>query len=142
MRYLFAVLPIIAMSAAAQGSLDDLVGTWKLNREKSTMADAELLKISKTGPQSLRTEYISAGNRTRTFAHVCDGKEHDAQESRQHADSETCDARTFDILTTRTGKEIRLIEIRLSPDRKVMTRTVTLHEDSKWFHDKLVYERQ
>jgi polyhydroxyalkanoate synthesis regulator phasin len=143
MRFLFAVLLIIVVSATAQDLSDELVGTWKLNPDKSTMRDEELLKISKIGPHQLRTEYISAGKTTRTIVHVCDGKEHDTQASRQTGDSETCALRTFDVLTRRSGREYMLIETRLSPDRKIMTRTRVVHEDDdKWFHDKLVYERQ
>lgn len=104
------------------------------------MRDAELLKISKIGPHNLRTEYISAGKTS--IAAVCDGKEHPTQASREKGDSETCDPRTFDVLTRRSGTEYMRIETRLSPDRMVMIRTRTLHEDGKWFHDKLVYERQ
>ena len=102
----------------------------------------ELFKITKSGPNNLRTEWISAGKATRTVDHVCDGKEHNRQASWQQGDLETCDPKTFDILTKRSGKEYMRIQTRLSPDGKTMTRTRTLNEDGKWFHDKLVYERQ
>ena len=62
MRFRFVLLPIIVVSAAAaEGLLEGVVGTRRLNHDKSTMTAEELLKISKTGPHSLRMEFISAG---------------------------------------------------------------------------------
>ena len=137
---LFGALFLLAIGVAvAQVSVDKITGTWKLNVSKSKLvgeSGGELNMIRKTGPNSFVLEITASGDKkgTRSFSHICDGKQH-----AEIKPAETCDPQTLTI----TPVSITGTGIVFAADGK--TYTVTRHrrdKDGKEIEEALLFERQ
>ena len=140
-------LAFLATLACAEQPADKLVGTWKLNVDKSHIRDivSRSLKTEKTAPNTFRTEsdvaLKSAEKDHRVTVQICDGIERHGEGMAQGA-TEICRPDAT-IIRKQDGKVVSEMRSDFSPDGN--TQTIShkkLDKDGNWVEAVGIYERQ
>ncbi len=138
---------ILGTLLLAQQSADKMVGTWKLDVEKSQIREfaSRTLKTEKVAPDTFRMEadlVMKSGEKDHSVTvQICDGVERHKEGAPQTV-TETC---TTDGTVTRKqdGKMVSEMRPIFSPDGK--TQTIThrkLSKDGTWSETVGIYVRQ
>jgi hypothetical protein len=149
---LFSLAPSRAFWACRHSGrgVDPLVGTWKLNVEKSTSTVLGLpksltLTISGEGPsRTLVAEGVDTQNQSYKFVyqHIYDGQPHPTTGD-PNVDSSTYAriGNTVNIVRFKNGKPVNVGQAILIPG-KTYTYTYDYELNGRLGHDVLVYDRQ
>jgi len=138
---------LLGTLAIAQQSADRMVGTWKLDVEKSQMREfaSRTLRAERIAPDTFRIEadlVMKSGEKDHTVTvQICDGVERHKEGAPQTV-TETC---TPDgtVIRKQDGKMVSEMRSTFSPDGK--TQTIThkkLSKDGTWSEAVGIYVRK
>ena len=151
MRKTLTALAIISCGFTLMAA-DPIVGTWKVNVEKSKMRNpvqSEIMKIEETAPNTYRCVFdivTPTGEKVhREIIRIADGKEHPVEGVNTNAAgaSEITSPGLRRVVRNRDGKYFGELQVQFSSDNKVHTVTGTGTDASgKPYKNLVVYERQ
>jgi hypothetical protein len=126
------------------GADDPIIGTWKLNADKSKLVHKEMagatMKVEPAGENSFKYTFTDSAGRSRSEVRIFDGKEHDAGQGTTVVRMRT-DARHHTNTTKRNGTVVQELEAEISPDGKTLTARVKEKRGNNPIEEIRVYDR-
>jgi len=142
------ILVALTVSCVVWGA-DPLVGTFKLNAEKSKLhnpVQSETLKVDLIAPNTYRSviDIVNTkGEKRHTeVIRIADGKEHPVEAvNRPLGDTQIASPGLRKVVLKKDGKVVSEMEIKASPEGHIVTQTGT-DANGKPYKDVIVWERQ
>jgi hypothetical protein len=145
--YSRVIVPVFLATLAVAQSSDKMVGTWKLDAEKSQMREiaSRTLKAEKIAPDTFRIESdlaMKSGEKDHSVTvQICDGVERH-KEGAPQAVTETCTP-DGSVIRKQDGKMVSEMRSTFSTDGKLQTIThKKLSKDGTWSEAVGIYVRQ
>jgi hypothetical protein len=145
----YALAGILGVPAFGQG-VDPLIGTWKLNVEKSTssgpLAKSQSITFTKDGPNMVNNgEGVDAQGQPYKFVflHIYDGQPHPSSGGPNYDSSAfTRIGNTVNVVRFKNGKAVEVAQYILDPGKTYSGHAEGVAANGLPYHFYLVWDRQ